>query len=35
LLAGHHDTLAFLVPAMVGALGVVWMLSLVARGTIR
>lgn len=35
LLAANHDTLAFLVPAIVGGLGVVWMLGLVARGTVR
>lgn len=35
LLAANHDTLAFLVPAMVGGLGVLWMMALVVRGTIR
>lgn len=35
LLAAGHPMLAFLVPAMVGALGVTWMIGLVARGTIR
>lgn len=35
LLAARHDTLAFLVPAIVGGLGVLWMAALVARGTIR
>jgi len=35
LLAADHDTLAFLVPALVGGLGVLWMAGLVARGTIR
>lgn len=35
LLAARHDTLAFLLPAMIGGLGVLWMAGLVARGTIR
>lgn len=35
LLAADHDTLAFLVPAIVGALGVVWMASLITRDVIR
>jgi MFS family permease len=35
LLAGHHDMLAFLLPALVGGLGVLWMAALVVRGTIR
>lgn len=35
LLASRHDTLAFLLPAMVGGLGVIWMAGLVVRGTIR
>jgi MFS family permease len=35
LLASGHDTLAFLVPAFAGALGVAWMAGLLARGVIR
>ena len=35
LLAARHDTPAFLLPALVGGLGVLWMTGLVARGTIR
>lgn len=35
LLASHHDTLAFLLPAAVGGLGVLWMAGLIARGVLR
>jgi MFS family permease len=35
LLAAHHDTLAFLIPALVGGLGVMWMVGLLARGVLR
>ncbi len=35
LLAAGHPTLAFLLPAIVGALGVAWMARLVARGIVR
>lgn len=35
LLASNHSTLAFLLPATVGALGVSWMAGLVARGVLR
>jgi len=35
LLASGHDTLAFLVPALVGGLGVAWMSVLVARRIVR
>jgi MFS family permease len=35
MLAAGHPSLAFLLPAAVGGLGVIWMLGLVARGTLR
>jgi MFS family permease len=35
LLAAGHPTLAFLLPAIVGALGVAWMARLVVRGIVR
>ncbi|HUQ01118.1 MAG TPA: MFS transporter [Kofleriaceae bacterium] len=35
VLAAGHPTLAFAVPAAVGALGVAWMTSLVARGVLK
>ena len=35
LLSAGHPSLAFLLPAAVGGLGVIWMIGLVARGTLR